>query len=400
MRMPSPNEFVALVRERMPKQAPKLGLAQWIWLGAGAALALVLIWLAWPRPLPVEAAAVDRGMVRSEVVDEGRTRIHDVFVIATPVGGELQRLELEPGDAVERGQVVATILPADPVLLDARVAAEASAAVAAARAALAAAQADLQLAQSEQERVATLRARDFASQAALDSANAALRAARAAVSARRADLSRAQAAAGAPSARARAPTPVRSPASGRVLRLLQQSETISPAGSALLEVGDPRQLEIVAEFLSQDAVQMQAGAAAEIENWGGDTPIPARVFRIEPYARTKISALGVEEQRVNVILHLDHPEEAPPLGHGYRVDVRVIVSEQADALRVPTGALVRDGRGWAVFVIERGRARLTPITIGQGGDDFRAVASGLRDGQRVVLFPGDDLKDGARVRAR
>ena len=400
MRMPSPNEFVALVRQRMPKQAPKLGLAQRLWLGAGAVLALTLAWLAWPRPLMVEAAVVDHGMVRTEVVDEGRTRIHDVFVIAAPVGGELQRLELEPGDTVERGQIVATILPADPTLLDARVAAEANAAVTAAQAGLTAAEADLQLAQSEQQRVATLRARDFASQAALDTANAALRAARASVSARRADVARARAAASSPASRARTATPVRSPAAGRVLRVLQESETIAPAGSPLLEVGDPQQLEIVAEFLSQDAVMMQAGAAAQIENWGDDTPIPARVFRIEPYARTKISALGVEEQRVNVILHLAQPDQAPPLGHGFRVDARVIVSEQADALRVPTGALVRDGRGWAVFVIDRGRARLTPITIAQGGEDFREVTDGLEEGQRVVLFPGDDLEDGARVRAR
>jgi HlyD family secretion protein len=193
---------------------------------------------------------------------------------------------------------------------------------------------------------------------------------------------------------------VRSPAGGRVLRVLQESETIAPAGSPLLEVGDPSQIEIVAEFLSQDAVQMQAGAAAAIENWGGDTPIPARVTRIEPFARTKISALGVEEQRVNVILHLAQPERAPPLGHGYRVDVRVVLAEQSDALRVPTDALVRDGRGWAVFVMSRGRARLTPLAIGAGGEDYRAVVRGLEEGQRVVLFPGDSLADGARIRAQ
>jgi HlyD family secretion protein len=319
-------------------------------------------------------------------------------VIAAPVGGELQRLELEPGDAVQRGQVVATIMPADPALLDARIAAEANAAVAAAQAALAAAEAALQLAQNNQQRVAELHARDFASVAALDAANAELRAARASVNARRADLTRARAAAGSPPSRARTATAVRSPASGRVLRVLQESETIAPAGSPLLEIGDPGEVEIVAEFLSQDAVMMQAGAMAQIENWGDDTPIPARVFRIEPYARTKISELGVEEQRVNVILRLAHPETAPPLGHGYRVDVRVVLSETANALRVPTDALVRDGRGWAVFVIDRGRARLAPITIGAGGDDYRTVQSGLREGQRVVLFPGDDLADGARVR--
>lgn len=399
MRMPSPREFAALVRDSLPKQAPKLGLAQWIWIAAGGVLAVALLWLAWPRAQAMDIAVIDRGPVRSEVVDEGRTRIHDVFVVAAPVGGELQRVEIEPGDAVAAGQVVATILPTDPALLDARSAAEASAAVAAAQAALAAAEADYQLAQRDQERVSTLHARGFASPAAMDAADAALRAARAAVAARRAELNRARAAAGTPSARAHAATLVRAPAAGRVLRVLQESETIAVAGAPLLEIGDPGEIEILAEFLSQHAVRMQAGARAYIENWGGETAIPARVTRIEPFARTKISALGVEEQRVNVILRLSDPERAPPLGHGYRVDVRVVLSEQANAVRVPTDALVRDGRGWAVFLLDRGRARLTPVEISGSGQDFRVVERGLSPGQSVVLFPGDDLADGARIRA-
>lgn len=392
MRLPSRTDLIALARAPL-----KLSVAQRVWLGACLVVALVLVWLAWPRPMNVEVAIIDRGIVRSEVVDEARTRIHDVFVIAAPVSGELQRIELEPGDAVARGQVVASILPADPALLDARVAAEAGAAAAAAQAALAEAQASLQLAESDQRRVATLFAREFAAQAALDAANANLRAARAAVTARRAELTRAQAAAGSPSARARRATPVTSPAAGRVLRLLQQSETIALAGAPLIEIGDTGQIEIAAEFLSQDAVRMQAGAPAQIENWGGDTPIPARVFRIEPYARTRISALGVEEQRVNVILHLVYPQAAPPLGHGFRVDARVVLSEERDVVRVPTDALVRDGDGWAVFVMRGGRARLTPIILSGGGDTYRAVSSGLREGERVILFPGDSITDGSRV---
>jgi HlyD family secretion protein len=394
MRLPSRTELISWA------QAPlKLTVAKRVWLGAGIVVALLLVWLAWPRPMSVEVAIIDRGIVRSEAVDEARTRIHDVFVVAAPVAGELQRIELEPGDAVERGQVVASILPADPALLDARVAAEASAAVAAAQAALAEAEAGLQLARGDQQRVATLFAREFASQAALDAANASLRAARAAVNARRAEVTRARAAAGAPSARARRATPVTSPAAGRVLRVLQQSETIALAGAPLVEIGDTSQIEIAAEFLTQDAVRMQAGASAQIENWGGDTPIPARVFRIEPYARTRISALGVEEQRVNVILHLVDAEAAPPLGHGFRVDARVTLNEQRDAVRAPTDALVRDGDGWSVFVVRSGRARLTPINLGDGGGDYRAVSSGVREGDRVILFPGDAMAEGARVQA-
>jgi HlyD family secretion protein len=378
----------------------RLSVSQRIWLAAALILVITLTWLAWPRPLSVETAVIDRGGVRIEVVDEARTRIHDVFIVSAPVTGELQRIELEPGDVVERGQTIAVISPADPALLDARVAAEADAAIASAQASLAAAGADLELARSAQQRTATLFERGFASQAARDNAEAAWRAARASVNARRADLARARAAAGAPTTRARRATPVPAPATGRVLRVLQQSETIAIAGAPLLEIGDPSQIEIAADFLSQDAVRMQAGAPAAIENWGGDTPIPATVFRIEPYARTTISALGVEEQRVTVILHLLNPESAPPLGHGFRVDARVVVHQEDAAVRVPTDALVRDGEAWAVFVIRRGRARLTRVEIGNGGDDYRAVRSGLAPGDRVVLFPGDALADRASVTLR
>jgi HlyD family secretion protein len=165
-------------------------------------------------------------------------------------------------------------------------------------------------------------------------------------------------------------------------------------------VGDPSTVEVVAEFLSQDAVLMRPGASVAIEGWGGDSPIPARVFRIEPYARTKISALGVEEQRVNVIVHLDRPQSAPPLGQGFRVDVRVVVSQAENVLRVPTDALVRDGAEWAVFRIAGGRARLTRVMLGEGGQDYRIVRAGLQEGQQVVVFPGDALRDGARVQTR
>jgi HlyD family secretion protein len=322
-----------------------------------------------------------------------------VFTVSAPVGGALQRIELEPGDAVAQGQIIATILPADPALLDARVAAESRAAVAAAQAALTAAQADLELEASNQARVALLYQRDFASQAALDAANAALRAARAAVRARAAEVERARAAAGRPSLPARAPTPVRAPSAGRVLRLMQESASIVAPGAPIMEIGDPNSLEIVAEFLSQDAVLINAGAAASVENWGGEQAIPARVFRVEPFGRTEVSALGVEEQRVNVIAHLDGANGDILLGHGFRVDLRVIVSQQEDVVRVPVDALVRDGAGWAVFRIQGGRARLTAVDVGEGGDRFRAVRAGLAQGDRVVLFPGDTLEDGAPVRA-
>ncbi|MGE0044850.1 MAG: efflux RND transporter periplasmic adaptor subunit [Hyphomonadaceae bacterium] len=379
-------------------RAQRLTTAQWIWMGVALAVALLLIALAWPRPLTVEAATIDRGVVTRDVIDEGRTRIHDVFIVSAPVAGELQRIDLEAGDPVIAGQVIATILPADPVLLDARVSAEARASVSAAQAALAAAQADLRLEERNHARVATLHARDLASRAALDAADASLAVARAGVRTRVADLERARIAAGGPARSAQRPTPLRAPVAGRVLRLMQESASVVAPGTPIMEIGDPARLEVIAEFLSQDAVLINAGAPAFVENWGGAEAIPARIFRVEPFGRTEISALGVEEQRVNVIAHLTEAPAVPTLGHGFRVDLRVVVSQQNNALRVPVDALVRDGAGWAVFRIQGGRARLVRVEVGEGGDRFRALLTGLEPGDRVVLFPGDTLADGAAVR--
>jgi HlyD family secretion protein len=380
------------------KPAFRLSLASGLWLAAGLAVAVGIAWLAWPRPLKVETDVVDRGPVARTLVDEGRTRIHDVFVVAAPVGGDLRRISLHAGDPVDRGQVVATLGPADPSLLDARTVAAAQAAVSAARAGLASAEADADLARRDQARIASLAAQGYASRAALDAADAGLRAARARIAARQAELRGALVLAGSPAAGALRETPVRSPASGQVLRILQESRGVVAAGTPLLEVGNPAEMEVVADFLSQDATQVRPGAAASLEGWGGEDPIPARVTRVEPYARTRISALGVEEQRVSVILRLTDPATAPPLGHGFRVDARITLSEVADALRVPADALVRQGDSWAVYRVDGGRARLTPVRTGIGDDRHRVVLEGLSNGDRVVLYPASTLKDGARVR--
>ena len=380
------------------KPAFRLSLASGLWLAAGLAVAVGIAWLAWPRPLKVETDVVDRGPVARTLVDEGRTRIHDVFVVAAPVGGDLRRITLHAGDPVDRGQVVATLGPADPSLLDARTVAAAQAAVSAARAGLASAEADADLARRDQARIASLATQGYASRAALDAADAGLRAARARIAARQAELRGAQVLAGSPAAGALRETPVRSPANGQVLRILQESRGVVAAGTPLLEVGNPAEMEVVADFLSQDATQVRPGAAASLEGWGGEAPIPARVTRVEPYARTRISALGVEEQRVSVILRLTDPATAPPLGHGFRVDARITLSEVADALRVPADALVRQGDSWAVYRVDGGRARLTPVRTGIGDDRHRVVLEGLSNGDRVVLYPASTLEDGARVR--
>ena len=379
---------------------PRFRTAAWLWLWALAAVAAAVVWLLWPRAALVEAATIDRGEVRREIGEEGRVRFRDVFTVTAPVTGLLNRVELEAGDGVTKGDVVATINPVAPALLDARAEREGHAAVASARSALSLAQADANLAAAEQERVAKLFEKGFASKASLDRSQAGLSVATALVEQRKADLRRAEAMIARPTSRSK-PVAVRSPASGRILQILQESETIVLPGVALLEIGDPASIEIIAEYLSQDAALIAEGACAFVDTSLGE-PIAARVSTIEPYAKTKISALGVEEQRVTVVLRLEEPNSARiRLGHGYRVDVRVVMFRQEDALRAPTDSLVRTPEGgWAVFRITGGRARLTPVDAGEGDDRFRLIRDGLEPGDKVVLFPGDALKDGDRVRQR
>lgn len=377
---------------------PKFKPSHLFWGLAALIVVVVLAWLTWPRPVRVDIAAADVGEVRQDVTDEGRTRIHDVYVVTAPVTGQVQRISVEPGDRVVKGESVATIYPASPTLLDARTQAQAQAGVLAAAAALRSSEADLALARRDQTRTKVLFDRGYASPAAVDAANAAASAAIATVAARQAALKQAQASATTPQTGTGAVTQVRSPVTGRVLVLHQQSETVTPAGSPLLDIGDPAKVEIIAEFLSQDAVKMHDGQAAFVENWGGSQAIPAHITRIEPYAHTKVSALGVEEQRVNVIARLDAPASAPPLGHGFRVDLRVVVSDEAAVLRVPVDALVRNGADWTVFRVIGGKARLSQVKVGDAGGRYRQVLSGLAPGDRVVVFPPEALKSGQAVR--
>lgn len=379
---------------------PKLSNAARIWLVSAVLVAALVAWFMWPRAVHVEVASIDSGEVRREITEEGRVRVHDVYTVASPVGGLLKRIQLEAGDAIIKGDVLASIAPADPSLLDARIAEEAAANVAAARAALALAEADLDLARSDEARTQQLFERGFAAKAALDRTQAGVRVASSVVAQRKAELGRALAAQGKPGARVRSLITVRSPVSGRVLRVLLESETVVSAGVPLMEVGDPEQIEVVAEFLSQDAAMMSEGGDALVEMSNSGAPMAATIHSVEPYARTKVSALGVEEQRVNVILHLLRQDsgDTPRLGHDFRVDVRVVAFAQANVLRVPTDALVRqpDG-GWGVFKVIDGHAQLAKVTVGDGDDRFRVAAAGVTAGDRVVLFPGDTLRDGDAV---
>lgn len=372
---------------------------RWLWIGAVAAVAIVLVLALLPEPVEADFATVTRGDVDETIVDEGRTRMHDRYVVSSPVAGRVLRVEAEPGDDVTAGMVLARMARAAAGFLDTRTDLQSRAAVDAARARVDASQADLALAQREFERTGQLAEAKLVSPAATDQARARLEAARAARTAAAADLARARSALLDPDRVARGLVDVRSPAAGRVLRVPQESEAVIAAGTPLVEVGDPSHVEVVAEFLSQDAVRMAPGASASIENWGGP-PLAARVERVEPVARTKVSALGVEEQRTNVILQFVDAGAATRLGHDYRVDARVTVARAAGALRVPLGALFRRDDGWAVYRVLEGRATLTPVEVGLADGTWRVVTAGLADGDTVIAFPANALKDGDRVVAR
>ena len=384
-----------------------------MWLGmlaVGAVMALAL----WPETVDVDAAVVTRGPLLVTVEEEGRTRVRDRFIVSAPVSGRVLRIELEPGDRVEHGDIVARLDAGPAPLLDARARAEAQAAVAAARAAVASAQAEAQraraaLAQAERELERARRltasgamaaqerdARETEVWLARESANMALYAVESAT----ADRVRAEARlASGRSGPAGGVVAVRAPASGVILRRLRESESVVPAGEPLVEIGNPAQLEIVSDLLSSDAVRVRVGARAMVEQWGNDAGLEARVRRIEPSGFTKVSALGVEEQRVNVILDLVDPAgEDASLGDAYRVEVRIVVWEAANILRVPTAALFRDGEGWAVYVIRDGRALLTHVNIGQQNGREAEVVEGVTEGAMVIVHPPDSLVDGSRVR--
>jgi HlyD family secretion protein len=384
-------------------------------LAAAAALVAVLLAVAlWPQAAPVDVAAVERGTLQVTVEDEGETRVRDRFVISAPVAGRLRRIELEPADPVRRGQVVAVLQPAPPALLDARTRAEAGAAVEAARAALgrsraerARAQAASEQAASELKRQSQLAKSGIVSAEALErarteaeAAQQAFRAAQFAVASAEHELERAQAVLLQASGGGR-DIELRSPVDGAVLKRFRESEAVVPTGEPLLEVGDPNDLEIVTDLLSADAVKVRPGQPVSIEQWGGDRALHGRVRRVEPSGFMKVSALGVEEQRVNVIVDFQDPGEAQQvLGDGYRVEVHIVVWEAPDVVKAPTSSLFRRGDDWAVFVVEEGRARLRPVQIGRRNGLEAQVLDGLRAGERVVVHPADTLADGQRVAPR
>lgn len=393
-----------------------------VWIAAAVAALAVAAWLLRPPPLPVQTAEVGRGSLVVTVDEEGETRVRDAYVVAAPTAGRVLRIDLDPGDAVTARDVVAIL---QPTPLDRRARAGAEARVEAAQANQSAADASVvraqaALAQAERDarRMEQLHGAGTASDEKLERARLEettrrqeLAAARHAAQAATHELEAARsvlmaAEGGEPSSarRTRDATScggescieVRAPVTGRVLRVTEESERIVQAGEPLLEIGDPSTLEIVVDVLSADAVRIRPGARMILDRWGGGAPIEARVRRVEPSGFTKISTLGVEEQRVNVIGDLDAAPEG--LGDGFRVEARIVVFEAADVLRIPTAALFRLRDGFAVFAVEDGRARLRSVEVGERGSEAVEIRSGLAAGERVILHPSDRIADAVRVR--
>ena len=395
-----------------------------VWLPLLVLVVAALAWLLRPQPVPVDLATVETGPLRVTVDEEGRTRVRDVYTVAAPIHGRLRRIQAEVGDPVTAGEtILARIEPAEPVLLDFRSRREAEAAASAAEAALTLVdaeiqrvQAELDLARAELARAQALLRTNTVSQAVVDrrasearSLEAALNEALARRQMRMFELETARARLIQPGDERRLTVaedgccvPVTAPVTGVVLAVLEPSETVVDAGRKLIEVGDPLDLEVVVDVLSRDAVRIATDAHATIEGWGGE-PLAATVRRIEPSGFTKISALGVEEQRVNVVL-----DPAPPplaggrddwqrLGHGYRIEARITVFAAEDATKVPLSALFRDGNRWAVFVLANDRAELRHLEIGPRDRTAAMVTTGLEPGERVVLYPSERIDDGTRL---
>jgi HlyD family secretion protein len=351
----------------------------------GVAAIAGLVWLLRPEPVRVEVGEVERGPLAVTVDEEGRTRVRQRFVVAAPVSGRLQRVVLEEGDPVDGADVVARIEVAP---LDPRVRAEAQANVKRAEAALA------------QARRAHRRAEELARAGAISESEREmveldeitrekeLEAARAALLAAQDEQAGGSGRDGI--------VEVRSPAAGRTLRVLEESERVVVAGTPLLEIGDAANLEVVVDVLSEDAVRIPPEAEVRIVEWGGEGELAGRVRRVEPSGFTKVSALGVEEQRVNVLLDLVDPP--PSLGDGYRVEARIVVWKSEDVLSAPASALFRCGpQGWCAFVLEGGRATRREVELGQRGARRAEVVRGLAAGDRVILHPSDRVAEGVRV---
>jgi len=387
---------------------------------AAAALVALVVWALQPQPVQVETARVARGPFEQTVSDDGKTRVRDRYVVSAPLAGRVERIQLKAGDPVQEGQVVAVLTPSMPAFLDARTERELEARVGAAEAQRLRAAAELQKAEaqvaqarSDLERARTLSKGGFVSENALeqarltlvtaqkgrDAAKFAEHAAIHEVDQARAALVRYRAESAGNITGAR--WEVKSPITGSVLKVVQESEGVVPLGAPLVELADPRSLEAVVDVLSEEGVAVRPGMPARIELGSGVPPLAARVRLIEPAAFTKISALGVEEQRVNVVLDFVEPlDRVQTIGDGFRVDAHIVTLKVEDATKAPVGALFRRGDGWAVFVLESGRAVLRKVNSTRRNGAEAMIEAGLKPGDTVIVYPSDALEDGSRVEVR
>ncbi|MDC8754626.1 efflux RND transporter periplasmic adaptor subunit [Erythrobacter sp. sf7] len=379
-------------------------ISRWRWPLILAAIVVAGLGFAfWPQAVEVDAGTVSRGPMVISVTDNAVTRAQEHYVVSAPVTGYLSRIALKAGDNVQRGQEIARVSGRPSSPLDPRSIAETRAALAAARAAADQARAGLDLARSDLARAEALAPRQFISRAQLEAVRARVIVGEAAVAQARADAARLSAMLARPDGATGSPVTLHAPASGRVLSVLNESGGVVLEGAPIITIGDPALLEVVVDLLSREAVQVQPGDRAEITRWGGPEPLVGTVWRVEPFGRLQISALGVEEQRVNVIIRFADPARlaAAGLGHGFQVDATIERWRNDKALRVPVGALLRGSEGqWQVYVIDGGRARLTDVTIGQINEDWGEVRAGLAESQQVILNPASMVHDGQRVRPR
>lgn len=360
----------------------------------------------WPQPAPVETARAALGTLRTTVNEEGKTRIKQRHLIAAPVASQLRRIPFKAGAPVQAGETVLAVLdPVPPVLLDARTRSLAEARRDTAAANLERARASHLFASNEWRRLERLFQQNALSLQERDAAQwrqtaAAKEEAAAESTLRQAEAELAVFATGAGATNSQhGPIQIVAAVSGRVLRVFEESSRVVGPGTPLLEVGDPTDLEVVVDVLSRDGATIQPGAQVELLQWGGAEALAARVRLVEPAAFTKVSALGVEEQRVNVIADLlTPPDQRPSLGDNYRVEARIVVWESGRTLKVPAGALFRRGEQWAAFVVAEGRARVRPVKIGRSSGTEAQVLEGLTEGEVVVLYPGDRVHEGQRVR--
>jgi len=385
-------------------------------------IALLLVggtWLVWPRPIAVDTAIVALGPMDITVEEDAKTRVADLYLVSAPISGKMARSPLRVGDSVVAGEtVVAIIEPVAPALLDERTHSEITAALNAAQSAVDLAQheikrreAALEFARAEYERASVLAQRNVISSQALDKAKVdietnehALAVAKAQLEIRISDRSalaiRLTDPANSANDSSKRAVQVKAPVSGRVLTIAQESEAVVQAGTPLVGIGDPLDLEIVADLLSADAVRVRIGAPVRIVDWGGPE-IGGSVERIDPAGFARISALGIEEQRVRIVIRLvDSPETWSRLGHEFSVVARIQVWQSESALTVPVAALFRDGDSWAVFLVRDGRAQKTRIGIGQRNSRTAEILSGIDVGEEVILYPSDRIVDRASVTRR